>query len=180
MCKVQSLDLPRKMASQPPPFGETFTERAKRKFSNEPLVPIGTALTVFCFLYVKTCFCCTNNHMWQQSLLTQTTSFRIQQSHTITNTGSGGLNAMNNGDKLKANRLMRGRVAAQGFTIAVVLASAFGLFRGFGFGASAGAGGTMVGGDTTPPSSSSFSSSSSSSSSGSAAAAGGASAPSKN
>lgn len=62
---------------------ETFSEKLVRKFSAEPLIPIGAIVTV--------------------GFLT------------------AGLRAFHGGDSLTAQKLMRGRVLAQGFTVAAML-----------------------------------------------------------
>ena len=66
---------------------ETFLQKAQRKFSTEPLIPVGAVLTVG-FL-------------------------------------GAGLRAFHRGQPRQAQFLMRGRVLAQGFTVAVFLAGSY-------------------------------------------------------
>ena len=78
------------MERTPPPEKETVLQKAKRKFSDEPLTPLGSLLTV---------------------------GFR-----------GPGLRAFHTGQARQAQHLMRGRVLAQGFTVAVFLGGSY-----FGF-----------------------------------------------
>lgn len=69
------------------PEDETVMQKAKRKFSQDPLIPLGALATV-AFL-------------------------------------GKGLQAFHSGQARQAQYLMRGRVLAQGFTVAVFLAGSF-------------------------------------------------------
>lgn len=82
---------PNAAAAVPPPREkETTLQKAQRKFTDEPFIPLGTLMTV-AFL-------------------------------------GAGLRAFHTGESRKAQFLMRGRVLAQGFTVAVFLAGSY-----FGF-----------------------------------------------
>lgn len=78
---------PNAAAVPPPREKETTLQKAQRKFTNEPLIPLGTIMTV-AFL-------------------------------------GAGLRAFHTGESRKAQFLMRGRVLAQGFTVAVFLAGSY-------------------------------------------------------
>jgi hypothetical protein len=78
------------MAS-PPPQDETFQQKLVRKFSAEPLIPVGAAVTVGCLTM--------------------------------------GLRAFHGGNQLEAQKLMRGRIVAQGFTVVVMLMGAYAGFK---------------------------------------------------
>lgn len=69
------------------PTDETFWEKGKRKFTQEPLVPVGALVT---------------------------TGFLIS-----------GLRAFHSGQRVAAQQLMRGRVAAQFFTVAAMGVGAY-------------------------------------------------------
>ena len=73
--------------SAPPPQPETFREKVVRKFTKEPLVPLGAAITVGCLTM--------------------------------------GLRAFHDGDQMQAQKLMRGRVVAQGCTVVIMLMGAY-------------------------------------------------------